>query len=205
MVILFLITRCNNRMHWSVLVPVTDIEPSRFEGYAEQARAQAEAIKPEEGLGGIMAEIQKEYLGGMNSDFAVAVDDAVNRAMEPYGCESEEYVEFEDETEYLKSSYETDTVDVFTIGGKYYGRHDPACKGLVVCPDGVVREKVNPDDWKDERVYLSPRAKKVIAETIPAKTFYKTFKKYANAHSEYNEEMKAWGYFSNPNTIYDWF
>lgn len=192
-------------MHWSVLVPLTDIEPSRFEGFAEQARAEAAAIQPAEGLSGIAAKLQKEYLEGMNSDFSVAVDDAVNRAMEPYGGESEEYSEFYDETEDLKAQYETDTVSVFTINGKHYRRYDEKCKGLELCPDGVVRERVNPNDWQDKRVYLSPRAQKTIAEEIPAKVFYKTFKKYADDRSTYYEDEKAWGYYSNPNTIYDWY
>lgn len=189
-------------MHFSILVP-HNVDTTKLEGLYQGALDQAASIEVADGIEGIGAKITKEYLGSMVNDFSVSVDDDINRIMDAY-CEEND-VEFDDQTDDLKASYETDTIDVFEVNGKLYSRYDKKMSMFVVGDDGIVREKVNPDDWKDSRVYLSPKAQKVVAKTVPAKEFYKTFKKYASERANYDEETKRWGYWCNPYSFYDWF
>ena len=194
-------------MHWSVLCPVhvSEQEIADLKGAVELIKVKSAALDSaqESAENRFAAEYEKSYLNSVSTAFALAVEQAVNKAMDPYFTESEEYTIFEDHTEDARTEWETRTIDVLTSGKRHYRRYAPEVKGLIVCDDGIVREKTNPDDRQDKSVWLSARAKKFKAETIPVKEFYRNFKAYAEECYQYDKETDSWGYTTNPYAFYD--
>jgi hypothetical protein len=186
-------------MHFSTLVTakVTAIsDEARAE--AASARAYIEAHTNDDPKN-IMAGINYRYAAAVVDPFAAEINNAVYAALAPYAQEADEqYLEFEDETEWLKHGFETGFESGILYNGKYYGKFD--IPNFEVCSDGVVREKTG-----DGKYFLSPKAQKMkYVEHVPCKEFYGTFRKFADVCSTYCKEQKAWGYFYNPNCFYDW-
>lgn len=194
-------------MHFTVLVPVqvtvTDQDHEHVAAATLRRAILSELLSgtdPKDISKKVSLEVEQKYCTALHNAFASAVDTAVEVAMEPYSQDTEDprYCVFEDETEYLQSQFETDTIECIQYGAKYFGKHD--IPGFRVCKDGVVREVT-----ESGQEFLSAKAQKMMVVTIPAKEFYKTFRKYANEHATYHPEKKAWGYFSNPNCFWDWY
>jgi hypothetical protein len=197
-------------MHFPILVPVNiDVTTQDEEKVKQAAMRQAalsallESFTPKsikQNMDKVTMEIEQNYCQALHNPFAVAVNAAIDEAMAPYSYETEDrrYCTFIDETEDLKRRFETGTIECIQYGAKYYQKHK--LPGFRVCEDGVVRE-VTPTG----QTFLSDKAKKMRVVTIPLKDFYPSFRKYANEYREYNPEQKAWGYYTNPNSFYDWF
>lgn len=192
-------------MHFSVLVPVqVNITDQNHEHVADATLRCAtltellSGTNPQDISRKISWEVEKKYCAAIHNAFSSAVDAAVYEAMAPYYSDSEDprYCIFEDETEDLKTLFETDMVECIQYGTKYYGKRD--MPGFRICKDGVVREVT-----ERGQEFLSAKAQKMQVVTIPAKEFYKTFRKYANARSTYHAKKKAWGRFYNPNCFFD--
>lgn len=194
-------------MHFSVLVPVkvnvTDQDHEQVAAATLRRAILTELLSgtdPQDISRKVSLEVEDKYCAALHNAFASAVDTAVDEAMAPYSQDTDDprYCIFEDETEDLKSQFETDMVECIQYGTKYYGKRD--IPGFRVCKDGIVREVT-----ESGQEFLSAKAQKMQVVTIPAKEFYKTFRKYANGHATYHAEKKAWGYFTNPNCFYDWY
>lgn len=144
-------------------------------------------------------------LRSLTNSFARAVDAAVERRLEPY-CEcteDEEYLEFIDETEDAKAQYEQGIDCIKLPNGKIV----PAWKlnNKFCIKDGLVYQK----NWgplkHDKR---TKKAKRMIALlNYPFKKLYKTCAEFADEYLglRYNEEEKAYGYYCNPNSFWDWY
>lgn len=196
-----------NVMHFSVMVPVkvpviTDEAIQR----AEAARLYMEAMQqaPQDSEKNLMDNVifkcNMQHALSISTPFSSAVAEAVAEVMEPYSQDTDDprFCEFEDETEDLKNSFETGTIECISYNGKYYGLYH--FKNFRKCSDGVVREIT-----ANGKEFLSAKAQQMIAVTIPVKEFYGTFRKYAREQSNYCKEKKAWGYWHNPMCFWDWY
>lgn len=194
-------------MHFNVMVPVkvliNDEANERFEAmqsYLERLQ-QENYTQDEDSLSivdKVMFACDKQYALSIDSVFASAVEMAVKTVMEPYSQNTDNpaYLEFTDNTEDLRHSFETGNADAILYNGKYYRYCE--LPDFQLDSDGVIREKA-----KNGKTFLSEKAKKMKAVTVSNKELYKTFKKYAKEFGEYNEEMKTYGYFSNPMCFWD--
>lgn len=146
------------------------------------------------------------YLKSIANSFARAVDQAVEEELEPF-CEQTEnpkYLEFSDETEELRSRYDTSLYDCVRLAnGKivlFYDIKDDFC-----IKDGVIYQK-NVGQLKLEK--RTKKAKKMkLLPNYPLKKLYKTFEDCAENFfdMEYNEEHQGYGYMINFNSFWDWY
>lgn len=186
-------------MHFSTLVPV------KVTAISDEARKEADIAREylaahENGDSkDVIAKVNCQHAASVVDPFAAEISNAVYEALAPYAQEADEkYLDFEDETEWLRHEFETGIASGILYNGKYYGKFD--IPNFEVCSDGVVREKTG-----DGKFFLSPKAQKMkYVERVPCKEFYGTFRKYADTNSNYCKEQKAWGYYYNPNCFYDW-
>lgn len=196
-------------MHFNVMVPVkvliNDEANERFKAVQSYLdRLQQEDYTQDENSLSIIDKVvfacNKQYALSIDSVFASAVEMAVETVMEPYSQDTDNpaYLEFTDNTEDLRHSFETGNADVILYNSKYYRYHE--LPDFQLDSDGVIREKA-----KNGNTFLSEKAQKMKAVTVSNKELYKTFKKYAKEFGEYNEEMKTYGYFSNPMCFWDWY
>lgn len=154
----------------------------------------------------IMAEITLCSLMGRTTSFARQLVAAVEEVMAPYSAEaSEEYMEFADMTEELKSDY-AKSIDCLKLpNGKIVecGSYPYFSKYSIV--DGKVSQnKVGPL----HHTRRTKQSRKIqYLPNCPRQKLYKTFEKYAGDYRgyEYNEEEKGYGFYCNPNAMWDWY
>lgn len=156
--------------------------------------------------------IEKVYLAcnisrlrSLTNSFARAVDSAVEYQLEPY-CEcteNEEYLEFIDETDETMERYDK-CVDCIKFSNgtilPAYWINDKFC-----IKDGLVYQKNSGQLKQDKR---TKKAKRMVAlPDYPFKKLYKTFEMFADEYLglNYDEEKKAYGYYCNPNSFWDWY
>jgi len=119
------------------------------------------------------------------SHFVVLVTgDCVDDQLAPFqeNSDNPEFREFEDRTDELKNDWETGTITmVKTPDGKLHHRYE-------------MREK-------------GKRPKGSTEVEVSFKDVYSDFDTFAKEYSgvEYDEEMKAYGYYTNPNSKWDWY
>ena len=131
--------------------------------------------------------------------FARAVNEAVSQEMEPFAEEADsQYLEFVDETEELKKQYEN--------GGT----------NCVLYPDGKIEEVYDSLDFRLTNGELELSAKSTKTEedlrqmkllpNYPYKSLYGSYLEMAEKQGcYYDEKHKAYGYYTNPNAIWDWY
>ena len=144
-------------------------------------------------------------LNSLTNSFARAVDSAVERRLEPY-CEctdDEEYLEFIDETEDVKTQY-ANGVDCIKLSN---GKIVPAWKlnDKFCIKNGLVYQKKWGPLKHDKR---TKKAKRMVAlPNYPFKRLYKTCGEFADDYLglRYDEEKNAYGYYCNPNSFWDWY
>ena len=127
--------------------------------------------------------------------------------MEPYwtDTENEDYLEFDDQTEMLKSDF-SQSMDCLRLpDGKLvplnmYPYYNKYC---------LVKGKVYEKNWGPlHHPKRSKQAKKIsVVPDYPIAKLFKSFKEYAEDYRGYpfNEENQAYGYCCNPNAMWDWF
>lgn len=197
-------------MHFSVFinveVPHVEDEPELDAGVLEEMEKLRQ--KMSEPNPNFMHGIYLEQLHAKTSAFARDVVSQVESFMEPYydQTEDEEYLDFSDETERLQKEYEEGTTDCFlTPDGKLVMPRDEPIRYRFVIRDGIVYEKSSKYGKPDKR---TKSAKKLRALTnYPYKRIYKSLAEYAEKEYSWfwNEEEQAYGYYYNPNSVYDWY
>lgn len=142
----------------------------------------------------------------MHFSTLVALEDLsyIDDTLEPFASDpdNEEYLEFYDETEDLKEEYDTREITAIQMpSGKLISSHELDYNRYKV-ENGLVYEKTKDGTYK--------RTKRACSMSVipnkPAKEVYKTYRSYASRHvgADYNKERGKFGYFSNPNAMWDW-
>lgn len=193
-------------MHYLTFVAV-DIPPY-VEDFEENKRVEQaiEELRGDESKEKIMRDIYLDCLFEHKTTFGRLVSDAVDEAHAQFGQESEDYQEFIDMTEELEHDYETGTGDFYkTPDGKFMKNLFSVDGHQFVVRGDKVYEYVGKGKRQELRTKLAKKMK--AYPNYPNKKAYKSFKDYAeNGRLEsYDEERQAYGYYCNPNTIYDWY
>ena len=195
-------------MHFKTLVTVCmpTVEEDPHENAAVVQSIELLQDQKKEQAKNIMAEITLCSLMGRTTSFARQLVAAVEEVMAPYSAEaSEEYMEFADMTEELKSDY-AKSIDCLKLpNGKIVecGSYPYFSKYSIV--DGKVSQnKVGPL----HHTRRTKQSRKIqYLPNCPRQKVYKTFEKYAEDYRgyEYNEEEKGYGFYCNPNAMWDWY
>lgn len=195
-------------MHFKTLVTVCmpTVEEDPHENAAVVQSIELLQDQKKEQAKNIMAEITLCSLMGRTTSFARQLVAAVEEVMAPYSAEaSEEYMEFADMTEELKSDY-AKSIDCLKLpNGKIVecGSYPYFSKYSIV--DGKVSQnKVGPL----HHTRRTKQSRKIqYLPNCPRQKLYKTFEKYAGDYRgyEYNEEEKGYGFYCNPNAMWDWY
>lgn len=195
-------------MHCKTLVTVhmPTVEEDPHENAVVMQSIESLQVQKEELAKNIMAEITLCSLMGRTTNFARQLVAAVEEVMAPYSAEaSEEYMEFADMTEELKADY-AKSVDCLKLpNGK-----------IVECGSYPYSSKYSIVDGKASQNEVGPlrhtkrtkQSRKIqYLPNCPRQRVYKTFEKYAEDYRgyEYNEEEKGYGFYGNPNAMWDWY
>lgn len=144
-------------------------------------------------------EWKRDRLRQFATTFARDVDNAVWEEMAPFAAEAdEEYLKFYNETEELTCQYETGGTD------------------CILHPDGKIESLYANRDFRAEngKLILSCNSRKTekdlrqlkLLQNYPNKKLYKSYSEMADDHGYYyDEDHKAYGYYLNPNTLWDWY
>ena len=195
-------------MHFKTLVTVymPTVEEDPHENAAVRQSIELLQARKDDLAKDIMAELTLCSLMGRTTNFARQLVGAVEEVMTPYSTEPpEEYKEFADMTEELKADY-AKSVDCLKLpNGKIVecGSYPYFSKYSIV--DGKVSQnKVGP--LHHTRRTKQSRKRQYLPN-YPRQKVYKTFEKYAEDYRgyEYNKEEKRYGFYCNPNAMWDWY
>lgn len=195
-------------MHFISLVTVT-LPPITEDRYKdEEIQNQIRALKERQAAekDNLFLQLAINSLRCKSTEFSRCVSDAVEKIMEPY-CENTDnpdYLEFVDMTEELKAEYEEETECIRLPEGKIVELQNYPYYLLYTVQDGkVCQRKAGP--VKQSR--RTKKTKKIEAlGYLPRKKVYKSFQKYADHQDyEYDEKQQAYGYYTNPKAMWDWY
>lgn len=195
-------------MHFKTLVTVTmpTVEEDPHENAAIEQSIDLLQARKDDLAKDIMAELTLCTLMGRTTNFARQLVGAVEEVMTPYSTEPpEEYKEFADMTEELKADY-AKSVDCLKLpNGKIVecGSYPYFSKYSIV--DGKVSQNKVGTLHHTRRTKQSRKIQ--YLPNCPRQKVYKTFEKYAEDYRryEYNEEEKGYGFYCNPNAMWDWY
>lgn len=192
--------------HSLAVIELPEITPNpEKEALTAKAIAELEQRKTAEPDNFIL-NIYISRLRSISSTFSAAVDAETEKAMEPYGCESTNFYEFIDMTEDLEDSYRDNTLpSVRYPDGKLVGIYNRAFRERFQIKNNMVFENCSSKLKSPKRTH---RAKKMkYFPECPVKRLYPDIETYAKDYFcyEYNEEEEAYGYYSNPNSMWDWY
>ena len=184
--------------------------PQIEEDAEENIRIQNQISEMEEmesiGPKNIMRSIMIRELRGQLNTFSREVFRLVDELMHPYGSESEDCYEFCDQKGDVESSYESRSCDCVRLpGGRIVSLYDPIVWGKFIIKDGKVYQK---QAGKLKHPNRTHKAKKMKAlPDYPFRKLYKTMHEYATDYCnyEYDEATQGYGYYANPNAMWDWF
>lgn len=164
--------------------------------------AYQEACKSEN-ADSIAMKIIRQRLNCTRDAFSAAVDEAVAQRMAPYAAECEpQYSKFIDETERTTKEYESGTINCIKEPG---GKIAPSNYYAFVIRDGKVFARRAGPLHHEKR---TKKSKKYTAlPEYPIRKLFSSLKEYAEDYCGllYDEEKKAYGYFTNPNAFWDWY
>lgn len=195
-------------MHFKTLVTVNmpTVEEDPHENAAVVQSIELLQARKDDLAKDIMAELTLCTLMGRTTNFARQLVGEVEEVMAPYSAEpSEEYMEFADMTEELKADY-AKSVDCLKLpNGKIVecGSYPYFSKYSIV--DGKVSQNKAGTLHHTRRTKQSRKIQ--YLPNCPRQKVYKTFEKYAEDYRgyEYNEEEKGYGFYCNPNAMWDWY
>ena len=195
-------------MHFKTLVTVTmpTVEEDPHENAAVEQSIDLLQARKDDLAKDIMAELTLCTLMGRTTHFARQLVGAVEEVMTPYStAPPEEYKEFADMTEELKADY-AKSVDCLKLpNGKIVecGSYPYFSKYSIV--DGKVSQNKVGTLHHTRRTKQSRKIQ--YLPNCPRQKVYKTFEKYAEDYRryEYNEEEKGYGFYCNPNAMWDWY
>ena len=193
-------------MHYLTFVAVQI--PPYEEDYEENKKVEQaiEDLKIDETTEEILKNIYLDCLFEHKTTFGRLVGDAVEEALAQFGQDSEEYQEFFDMTEEIQQDYETGTNDFFkTPDGRFMRNLFSVDGHQFVVRGNKVYEYVGNGIRREVRTKLAKKMK--AYPNHPNKKAYKSFKDFADngRFENYDEERGAYGYYCNPDTVYDWY
>ncbi len=160
---------------------------------------------PKSDYDSLMLEFLKRKMNSRRNVFSREVDDAIAEKMEPY-CECTEdmrYLEFVDQSEDIESEYENGTANFIRLPqGNLLPEHFVS---KFCIRDGMVFQRRAGQLRHEKR---TKKAKKMKAyENLPFKKVYKSLADFAEHYygATYHEEHQAYGYYTNPNSFWDWY
>lgn len=195
-------------MHCKTLVTVNmpSVEEDPRENAAVMQSIELLQALKKDSAKNFIAEFTLCSLMGRTTNFARQLVGAVEKVMTPYGTEPpEEYLEFTDLTEELKADY-AKSVDCLKLpGGKIVECESyPYFSKYSVVDGKVSQNKVGPL----HHTRRTKQSRKIqYLPNCPRQKLYKTFEKYAEDYRgyKYNEEEKGYGFYCNPNAMWDWY
>ncbi len=195
-------------MHTLTLVTVEVPDTTQTNGGVDGLRYLIEGLFQENGdekADSIMERLIQKRINCRRDEFSRYVDDAVAEKMEPY-CECTEdtsYLEFVDQTEDIKDEYENGSANFIRLPqGTLLPEHYVS---KFCIRDGKVFQRRAGQLSHEMR---TKKAKKMKAyENLPFKKVYKTLDDFAEHYygSSYHEDQSAYGYYTNPNSFWDWY
>ena len=193
-------------MHYLTFVAVEI--PPYVEDLEENKKVERaiEDLREDDAQEKIMKDIYLECLFERKTTFGRLVSDAVDETLAPFGQDSEDYQEFFDMTEEIKQEYENGKDDFYkTPDGKFKRNFYSVDGHQFVVRDKKVYEYVGKGKRQELRTKLAKKMK--AYPDYPNKKAYKSFEDYAEngRYENYDEKHKAYGYYCNPNTVYDWY
>lgn len=192
--------------HSLVVIDLPEITPNH-EKEALTAKAIAEleqrkAVEPNN----FMLDIYINRLRGVSSTFSAAVDAEVEKTMEPYGCESTNFYEFMDMSEDLEDSYQNNTLPSARFpDGSIVGIYDHVFRERFQIRENIVFESCSGKLKQPKRTHIAKKMK--YLPDFPVNRLYPDIETYAKDYFcyEYSEEEEAFGYYTNPNAMWDWY
>ncbi len=186
-------------------VPAVQPNPEADQRIAESiAKLESEM---DDSFASIIKKIRIQELRNMTSEFARLVLTQVEDRMAPYDQNSNNpvFLEFDNWTDELKADFEKSVDCIRRPDGKVVelGWY-PYYKKFVIHNDRVVSRNAGPLKHKK----LTRKSRKYQAlPSYPRKKLYKDFKDYAEQGRgfSFNESQQAYGFFINPNAIWDWY
>ena len=154
----------------------------------------------------IMRSIMIRELKGQLNTFSREVSHLIDDLMHPYGSESEDCYEFCDQKDDVQSRYENRSCDCVRLpDGRIVSLYHSSVWGKFTIRDGLVfQTKAGPL----KHPIRTHKAKKMTAlPNYPFKKLYKTMHEFAIDYCdyEYDESMQGYGYYCNPNAMWDWY
>lgn len=167
----------------------------------EQIKTSKEVENP------ILKKLALRKLRSLKTTFSRKVTSYIDDIMEPYSETPTEqcYLEFIDHTQELKYNYETGTTDCIRLAnGTLVTENHPAFFKKYIMHQGKIFQR---DAGPLHHMKRTKSAKKMQAVLCyPNKKLYPDFQSFAdNGWIPFNEEVQKYGYFCNPNAMWDWY
>lgn len=154
----------------------------------------------------IMRNIFIQELKGQLNTFSREVYRSIGDLMHPYGSESEDCYEFCDQKGEVEYGYEHRSCNCVRLpDGRIVSLYDRSVWGKFMIKQGKVFQK---EAGPLKHPMRTHKAKKMKAlPDYPFKKLYKTMHEYAidYCNYEYDEATQGYGYYCNPNAIWDWY
>lgn len=197
--------RKDDFMHFLSLVTMEIPEIIENENTNKEIEVQIE--KSKEVQNHILRELMLGKLRSLKSTFSREVTSYINDIMDPYSetPTNQHYLEFIDHTEELEYDYEKGTTDCIRLpNGTLVTENHPSFFKKYVLHQGKVFQR---DAGPLHHIKRTKRAKKMRAMLCyPNKKLYPDFQAFADdGWVPFNEEVQKYGYFCNPNAMWDWY
>ena len=195
-------------MHYLTLIAVNVPQIKENEAENKKVKALIKAMETNKPEGkDYLYDIKLEELKETQTTFARKVSDLAYEFMEPFGQDSEDYQEFCDLTEELESVYESEKGNfIKTPDGRIFEEYRNIDGHNFSIENGMVYERIRTGKAGSQfkRTKIAKKMKAIM--DYPYKKAYKTFDLFAREgrNESYDENQQAYGYYCNPNTVYDW-
>ncbi len=172
-------------------------------------RASAD-VKEENGdkiMQNVLRKMTIRTMVNVSTAFGRELSPVISEAMERFFCETEDprYREFEDMTEELTTEYAASVDCIKLPNGSIVEVDSHSVWDKFIIRDGKVFQKYAGPLHHEKR---TKKAKKMQALlNYPRKKVYKSLADYVEqeSYAVLNEETKRYGYWYNPDAVYDWY
>lgn len=197
--------RKDDFMHFLSLVTMET--PEIIEEENTNKKIKEEIEKSKELQNPIVRKIALKVLYSLKTSFSRYVTSCIENLMEPYSETPTDprYLEFIDHTQELEYAYETGTTDCIRLpNGTLVAENHPAFFQKYILQQGKVFQR---DAGPLHHAKRTKRAKKMqVMLSYPNKKLYPNFQSFAdNGWIPFNEEVQKYGFFCNPNAMWDWY
>lgn len=187
-----------------IRIPEMEENPEWEEKHTEKVQQLEQLVQMVPG--NLVSQIELCHVQSLDNSFAAQVEQEIDLLMYPYGSESEDCYEFCDHTEEVQKRYsEEKTVAIRLPEGRLVDRYDRRVWGKYKIIDGKVYEEKIGKLKLPKRSHKAKKMKAIIDCSF--RKIYKTMHEFATEHCcyDYNEEMQGYGYYCNPNAMWDWY